>query len=141
VGAQPLHPMLERTIEVLGDRWTAHVLAAAFYGRTRFLDFQADLKVASNILADRLARLCERGILERRLYQERPERWEYKLTREARGLFPLIAALMAWGDRWLSGPEGPPEILIHRPCGHRLDPVVRCEACGERSDLATTSLG
>jgi DNA-binding HxlR family transcriptional regulator len=141
VGAQPLHPMLERTIEVLGDRWTTHVVAAAFYGHTRFLDFQAELKVASNILADRLARLCERGILERRLYQNRPERWDYKLTREARDLFPLIVALMTWGDRWLAGGNGPPEVLIHRPCGQTLSPVIRCEACGAPSDLSTTRLG
>jgi DNA-binding HxlR family transcriptional regulator len=116
------------------------VVAAAFYGRSRFLDFQAELKVASNILSDRLSRLCDRGILERRLYRARPERWEYKLTREARDLFPLIAALMAWGDRWLAGAAGAPEVLIHRSCGAVLHPQIRCEACGGKADLSTTRL-
>lgn len=140
VGGQALHPMLERGIEVLGDRWTAHVVAGAFYGLRRFSDFQEELKVASNILTDRLERLVARRMLERVRYQERPERWEYRLTQEGRDLFPLIAALMAWGDRWLSGNEGPPEILTHR-CGARLEPVVRCDSCGGGVDTGNTRLG
>ena len=89
VGGPSLHPMLERGIEVLGDRWTAHVLAAAFYGQRRFTDFQAELKVASNILTERLGRLVERGMLERVRYQEKPERWEYRLTKEGRDFFKM----------------------------------------------------
>lgn len=139
VGGAPLHPMLERGIEVLGDRWTAHLVAAAFYGLRRFKDFQAELKVASNILTDRLERLVARGMLERVRYQERPERWEYRLTQEGRDLFPLIAALMAWGDRWLAGSEGSPEILTHS-CGARLEPVVRCGACGGGVDVGNTRI-
>jgi DNA-binding HxlR family transcriptional regulator len=136
VGGQALHPMLERSIEVLGDRWTAHVLAGAFYGLRRFKDFQAELKVASNILTDRLERLVARGMLERVRYQERPERWEYQLTTEGRDMFPMVVTLMAWGDRWLSGNEGIPEILTHH-CGARLEPDVRCGACG--GDVSTTN--
>jgi len=139
--AQPLAPMLERSIAVLGDRWTAHLLAAAFYGRRRFNDLQAELGVATNILADRLARLVALGMLERRLYQSRPERWEYRLTEEARDLFPLIVTLMAWGDRWLAGPEGPPEVLIHKPCGQRLVTAVRCGACHGTVNVRNTRLG
>ena len=138
-GGAPLHPMLERSIEVLGDRWTAYLVAASFYGLTRFTDLQAELKVASNILTDRLSRLVERGMLEKHLYQTRPDRWEYRLTQEGRDFFPLIAALMAWGDRWLSGEAGPPEILTHA-CGARLVPVVRCGACEGRVDVKTTML-
>jgi DNA-binding HxlR family transcriptional regulator len=140
VGGPALHPMLERGIEVLGDRWTAHLIAAAFYGLRRFKDFQAELKVASNIQTDRLGRLVARGVLERVRYQDRPERWEYRLTREGRDLFPLIAALMAWGDRWLAGSEGSPEILTHH-CGARLEPVVRCGACDGAVDVGNTAIG
>ena len=139
--ASPLEPMLERSIAVLGDRWTAHLLAAAFYGRRRFKDLQAELGAATNILADRLARLVELGMLERRLYQSRPERWEYRLTDEARDLFPLIVALMAWGDRWLAGEAGPPEVLVHRPCGAVLETVTRCGACHGAVDVRSTRLG
>jgi len=139
VGGQALHPMLERSIEVLGDRWMAHVLAGAFYGLHRFKDFQSELKVASNILTDRLERLVARGMLERVRYQERPERWEYRLTTEGRDMFPLVVTLMAWGDRWLAGNEGAPEILTHH-CGARLEPEVRCGACGDRVDPRNTRI-
>jgi DNA-binding HxlR family transcriptional regulator len=139
VGGQSLHPMLERSIEVLGDRWMAHVLAGAFYGLRRFKDFQDELKVASNILTDRLGRLVERGVLERVRYQERPERWEYRLTQEGRDMFPLVATLMAWGDRWLAGSEGSPEILTHS-CGARLEPVVKCGACFSEVDSTSTQI-
>ena len=124
-----LRPMLERSIEVLGDRWTSHVVAAAFYGCHKYKDFQETLSIATNILADRLARLCELGILERRRYQERPERWEYRLTDKGRDLFPLVVALIAWGQRWLSDPSGPPELLIHDSCHNVLAPIVRCDVC------------
>ncbi|MBI1686588.1 winged helix-turn-helix transcriptional regulator [Caulobacter hibisci] len=123
-------PAVERAIAVLGDRWTSYVAAAAFLGRRRFGDLQAELNVASNILSDRLGRLVALGVLEKIRYQERPERWEYRLTADGRELFPLIVALMAWGDRWLARPEGPPEVLTHVSCGQRLEAVVRCSACG-----------
>jgi DNA-binding HxlR family transcriptional regulator len=133
--------MLERSIAVLGDRWTAHLLAATFYGRRRFKDLQAELGVATNILSDRLARLVALGMLEKRLYQARPERWEYRLTDEARDLFPLIVALMTWGDRWLAGEAGPPEVLVHKPCGSVLKTAVRCGACHGAVDVRSTRLG
>jgi DNA-binding HxlR family transcriptional regulator len=84
-----------------------------------------ELKVASNILTDRLGGWLSAGMLERVRYQARPERWEYRLTTEGRDLFPLVVALMAWGDRWLTGSEGSPEMLTHS-CGAVLEPVVRC---------------
>ncbi len=133
-------PAVERAVAVLGDRWTSYLAAAAFYGLRRFGDFQAELNVASNILSDRLARLVALGVLEKVRYQERPERWEYRLTGVGRELFPLIVALMAWGDRWLAGPEGPPEVLTHVPCGQRLEAVVICAACGGTVGPETTEV-
>ena len=73
-----------RALEVLGDRWTLLVIRDAFLGVRRFDDFQRDLGVARNVLADRLGRLVEEGVLERRRYQERPERFEYRADREGR---------------------------------------------------------
>ncbi len=122
-------PMLDRAFQVLGDRWTSHVIASAFMGRRRFNDFQTALGIAPNILSDRLSRLVELGVLRRELYQERPERWEYRLTDEGRDLYPLIAELNRWGDRWLAGDAGPPLITHHRPCGHVLEPQVTCDQC------------
>jgi len=125
------NPMLDRAFQVLGDRWTSHVIASAFLGRRRFNDFQSALGVAPNILSDRLTRLVDLGVLERRLYQERPERWEYRLTDVGRDLYPLIAELNRWGDRWLAGDKGPPLITYHRTCGAPLVARITCDQCGE----------
>lgn len=131
------NPMLDRAFQVLGDRWTSHVIASAFLGRRRFNEFQDAMGIAPNILADRLARLVELGVLRRDLYQTRPDRWEYRLTEEGRDLHPLIMELNRWGDRWLAKPEGPPLILKHIACGHRLDPQMVCDQCGGPANLDT----
>jgi len=125
------NPMLDRAFQVLGDRWTSHVIASAFLGRRRFNDFQSALGVAPNILADRLSRLVDLGVLRKELYQQRPDRWEYRLTDEGRDLYPLIAELNRWGDRWLDGGKGPPLITHHRPCGHVLEGKITCDQCHE----------
>lgn len=125
------NPMLDRAFQVLGDRWTSHVIASVFTGRRRFNDLQAALGVAPNILSDRLSRLVELGVLRRDLYQARPERWEYRLTDLGRDLFPLIAELNRWGDRWLDQGKGPPMIIRHRPGGHVLETRIVCDQCGQ----------
>ncbi len=129
------NPMLDRALQVLGDRWTAHLIAQAFMGLRRFKDFQGALGVAPNILSDRLARLLTLGVLRRERYQLRPERFEYRLTETGRDLYPLIVELNRWGDRWLDGGKGPPLITFHRPCGHRLEPRITCDQCGDLADL------
>lgn len=139
-GATQLHPMIERSIDILGDRWTTHTLAAAFYGCRRFTEFQAALKAGTNILSDRLALLVRRGVLERKQYQDRPARWEYRLTPEGLDLFPIIATLMAWGDEWLSGDIGAPEILMHKTCGQPMKPLMVCDQCHDPVYASTTRL-
>jgi len=134
-------PMLDRAFQVLGDRWTSHIIASAFLGRRRFSDFQAALGVATNILSDRLGRLVALGVLTRRAYQQRPERLEYRLTDEGRDLYPLIAELNRWGDRWLAGKTGPPLVTYHLACGQRLEPKITCDQCGEPANAFTTSAG
>jgi DNA-binding HxlR family transcriptional regulator len=69
-----------RTLEVIGEWWTMLVVREAFNGVRRFDDFQARLGIARNVLATRLQSLVDHGILERRLYQEHPQRFEYRLT-------------------------------------------------------------
>lgn len=123
--------MLERSVEVLGDRWISHVIAAAFYGHRRFSDLQNYLGVATNILSERLNRLMALGILEQRLYQESPARYEYRLTEKGLDLFPLVLELVRWGQRWMSGPEGAPEQIRHLTCGEIFTPLLTCSHCGE----------
>jgi len=123
-----------RTLEVVGEWWSLLVLRDAFKGVRRFDDFQRSLGIARNILADRLAGLVEHGVLERRLYQERPERYEYRLTAKGLDLYPVIVALLRWGDRWAADEMGPPLVLTHKACGHEGVPVMVCPGCREEVD-------
>jgi DNA-binding HxlR family transcriptional regulator len=120
---------LARALEVLGERWTMLVLRDAFQGVARFELFQRRLKIAPNILTKRLATLVEAGVLERRRYQERPERFEYVLTPAGKELLPALVDLMRWGDAHLA-PDGPPAVLRHGGCGGELGRGAVCERCG-----------
>src|SRR5262249_8199804 len=108
-----MHCSIARTLEVVGEWWTLLILRDAFLGIGRFDDFQRRLGIARNVLTDRLQRLVEHGILERHRYQERPERFEYRLTAKGQDLHPVILSLLRWGDRWTAGEEGPPLLLEH----------------------------
>jgi DNA-binding HxlR family transcriptional regulator len=124
-----------RTVDLLGDWWTPLVLRDAYYGVRRFDDFQRDLKIGRNILTERLNRLVDEGLLERVPYQERPVRHEYLLTDKGRDFFPVMVAMMRWGDRWLTGDEGPPLTLHHTTCDHDMHAEVVCSHCGEPIEL------
>ena len=89
---------LARALEIVGERWTLLILRDVFLGVRRFDDFQQRLDVSRTVLAGRLQRLVEEGILARERYQERPDRYEYALTQKGRDLWPAINALRAWGD-------------------------------------------
>ncbi len=125
------HCSVARALEVIGERWTILILRDAFLGVRRFDDFQRSLGIARNVLNTRLQRLVDAGLLERRRYQVRPERHEYRLTEMGLDLWPSILALMQWGDRHLTGPDGPPVRLEHRGCGGGVDERRDCERCGE----------
>jgi DNA-binding HxlR family transcriptional regulator len=124
-----------RALEVIGERWTILILRDAFLGVRRFDDFQRSLGIARNVLNARLQRLTEAGVLERVPYQERPPRFEYRLTAQGRDLWPALVSLMQWGDRYLAGEAGPPLAVEHRDCGGRVDDRRRCAACGAQVDV------
>jgi DNA-binding HxlR family transcriptional regulator len=90
-----------RTVSRVGDLWSLMILRDAFLGETRFEVFRRRLGVAPNILADRLGRLVEAGLLERRRYSERPPRDEYVLTEMGRDFEPVVDAIKAFGERRL----------------------------------------
>lgn len=119
-----------RTLDIVGDKWTLLVIRDAFYGVRRFEDFARDLGIARNVLTDRLGRLVEAGILEKRQYEERPPRHEYRLTRKGRDLFAVLLTLMHWGDTWAPADAGPPVDLIHHDCGETTHAVASCARCG-----------
>jgi DNA-binding HxlR family transcriptional regulator len=100
---------IARTLEIVGERWTLLIIRDVFLGLRRFDQLQESLGVARNVLADRLNRLVEEGILERVQYSERPLRFEYRLTKKGRELNVALTALRQWGDAHLS--ERPPRLL------------------------------
>ena len=103
---------IARTLGIVGDRWTLLVLRDAVLGLHRFEQLLTSLGVASNVLSDRMNRLVAEGILERVRYSERPERFEYHLTKKGRELGVALIALMQWGDRYISAK--PPRIARRR---------------------------
>lgn len=125
---------VSRAVSVLGDRWTLLILRDCFLRVRRFEQFQARLGIARRVLAERLDKLVEKGVLERVPYQERPLREEYRLTQRGLDLHPVIMALVHWGDKHLSSDRGVPVIHQHESCGEDFHPVTVCSECGEPID-------
>jgi DNA-binding HxlR family transcriptional regulator len=93
-----------RTLDRVGEWWSILILRDAFFGLTRFDQFQTSLGVAPNMLTRRLKALVEAGFLERRRYQDRPPRDEYVLTARGRDFIPVLNAFKAFGEKHF--PEG-----------------------------------
>jgi DNA-binding HxlR family transcriptional regulator len=122
---------IARTLSVIGERWTMLILREAFLGRRRFDDFQRNTGIARNILAARLRALVGNDILERAEGQDEHSRVEYRLTKKGMDLYPVMVAMLRWGDTWLCGDKGPPLTLVHRGCGAKATPAFVCPSCGE----------
>jgi DNA-binding HxlR family transcriptional regulator len=119
-----------RTVSVIGDRWTILILRDCFLRVRRFEDFQARLGITRHVLADRLRKLVRLGVLQRVRYQQKPQRYEYRLTPKGLDLQPVLLAIMHWGDAHMAGKRGRPVLLEHLDCGHVFDPIVACSQCG-----------
>jgi DNA-binding HxlR family transcriptional regulator len=118
------------TIGIIGEKWTFLVLREVFNGVRRFDDMQRRTGAPRQVLSDRLARLVERGLLRKIPYQERGQRsrQEYRLTEAGLDLYPVLVALMQWGDRHAASPAGPPALLTHRDCGEPVRLELTCAA-------------
>ena len=127
---------IARAVDVVGQRWTPLILRDLFAGMARFEDIRRDLGIASNVLAARLEDLERHEVVERRQYQSAPARYEYVLTEKGRDLYPVIATLVAWGDKWLAEPAGPPALTVHAECGHVTTAKAVCAECGGELNAA-----
>ncbi|MGW6874868.1 winged helix-turn-helix transcriptional regulator [Streptomyces xanthophaeus] len=130
---------IARATDLFGDAWTALIMRDVLLGIRRFDELAEDLGLSRKVLAARLARLVEEGVLTRERYQASPPREEYVATQKGRELYPVLLTLMAWGDKWYAEPEGPPARIRHDVCGHIATPVVACDACREPLTPATTT--
>ncbi len=122
---------IARTADLLGDGWTLLVLRELYYGETKFDAFVSSLNIARSTLTDRLRKLVDGGLLERREYQAEPVRHEYLLTEAGHEFFAVMAAMKTWGDKWRSAGRKLPVTLVHNRCNHELEAAVTCRCCGE----------
>ena len=123
-----------RTVSIIGDRWTLLILRDCFLRIRRFDDFEARLGITRHILAGRLRKLVDAGVLEKVPYGDRPVRHEYRLTQKGLDLYPVMMSIVHWGDVYTAGKAGRPMLHEHVACGHRFDPVLTCSVCGEAVD-------
>lgn len=130
---------IARGASVLGDQWNLLIIREACMGTRRFDDFQRALGIGRNILTNRLGRLVEQDLLHRVQYHHTPARFEYRLTDKGRDAVAVLAAVAAWGERWMSGPEGSPLTLHHTACRHDMHGVVVCSECHEPLEMAEIS--
>ena len=126
---------IARTVDLVGEGWTLLIVRQACLGTRRFEDFQRELRIGRNILTLRLNRLVDEGLLTRVEYQDRPVRHEYRLTAKGRDVYPILAAMAAFGDKWLVGKEGSPLVLHHTSCDHDMHAVVTCSECAQPLDV------
>ncbi|BCK55307.1 winged helix-turn-helix transcriptional regulator [Nocardia wallacei] len=119
-----------RAMEILGERWTVVVLREIFNGIRRFDQIREHAGVPRQVLTNRLAMLCEVGLLTRRPYQQPGERTrhEYRLTAMGFDVFPIVVAVRQWGDRYLADADGPPVVSQHRDCGAEVGVHLACAA-------------
>jgi DNA-binding HxlR family transcriptional regulator len=120
---------IAKSLDVVSTRSALQIMREAFYGTTRFDDFAERVGISEPVAAARLRELVEEGLLEREDYREPGQRTrqQYRLTPKGADLFPVLVALMKWGDRWLDDRGGPIE-LLHRDCGEPVSVSLHCAA-------------
>lgn len=122
---------IARTLSVIGDRWTMLILRDAFLRIRKFEDFQKDLGISRQRLSERLKKLVDEGVLKRTAYQSGPTRFEYCLTAKGLDLYPVIMAMVNWGDKYLDKGMGAPMLYKHTKCDHYFTAQLSCSECGE----------
>jgi DNA-binding HxlR family transcriptional regulator len=120
---------IARSLEIVGERWTLMIVRELMSGPGRYKDLERAIGVSKNILASRLAKMQALGLIEKETISHTRDWGKYRLSRKGRDLFPVIHALMAWGDQYAS-PDGAPVVMIHR-CGGNVGHRVVCQWCGE----------
>jgi len=121
---------IARSLAVAGEPWSPLIVRDVYVGINRFDDIQRDLGISRKVLAERLRRLVEAGVLERRPYSRHPPRDDYALTEMGSEFVDVLMAMVRWGDRWTAGDAGPPALYRHRSCGEITHVEPHCAACG-----------
>ena len=128
-----------RTIARIGDAWTLMIVRELFLGNRRFEQIRTHTGMSPQLLTRRLLALDSAGIVAKRRYLDRPQRFEFALTEKGLDLWPVIIALRGWGERWAKSTRRSALItLTHRSCGHVMEPVLTCPDCGEHLNARST---
>lgn len=130
-GVRPAE-IIEQTMALIGNRWSAAMLGAAFMGATRFGEFEQRMGAPPTIVAERLRTFVGIGVLEPTPNPRRPDWVVYHLTDKGRSFFPVMASVLEWGQRWFHSPEGPAMRMQHTACGRTFHPRFICSVCQER---------
>lgn len=119
---------VQRALDVIGDKWTIQVIREAFHGVRRFDQMRDHIGVSDSVLSSRLRKLVDEAILETAEYRQAGarRRKEYRLTASGRALYPVIIALLSWGDTHRPDPAGPAIEVAHADCGGAIDVELRC---------------
>lgn len=141
-----------RALQIVGERWTVLILREAFFGVRRYSKFAENLNIPRPTLSDRLGKLVRFGLLTRERYGGGPIRgdYEYRLTEAGRGLFPVVVAMMEWGDRFIDADADadrcagtdrlPAPVWRHNTCGDLTHPHLVCDQCGQPIETQNTRL-
>ena len=132
---------IARATDLIGDWWTTLVLRDLFFGLRRFDQIQEELGIPRAVLAQRLERLVAEGMVTKVAYEERPPRYEYRLTEKGRDFFGVLAAMWRWGSDWLWDDAGPTVVLKDRESGRVVRPLVVDEETGDPIDVRTLRVG
>lgn len=127
--SEPRPCTIASALEIVGDRWSLLVVRELFYDQRRFTDIARNTGAPRDILATRLRKLEEFGVVARKAYSTRPPRYEYCLTNAGRALSPVLLSLKRWGDKYAW--EGPVPVEFEHTCGAAFKAEVHCAACGE----------
>ena len=124
-----------RSAELLGDRAVLLILRDLFFGRRRFEAIATHTGLGPQLVSARLKLLVKEGVAERHAYQERPRRYEYRLTAKGKDLFDVLYAMRGWAERWAYAPgetgAGSAMRYTHRACGTDVGTATICPGCGE----------
>ena len=121
---------LATALDIVGDRWSLMILAGSFYEARRFNDLERALGINRNLLSQRLSRLTQEGLLVKRLYQDKPARYEYCITPRGLSLRPAIISLTRWGQEHFTKDQTPVH-LVHKTCGGQVRADIICDGCEE----------
>jgi DNA-binding HxlR family transcriptional regulator/peroxiredoxin len=98
---------IAQAASVVGDWWSLLIVRDVARGYRRFDELVSELDIARKVLTARLRHLLAHDVLERVPYQQRPTRYEYRLTARGQALLPVLVTLQDWGEQWLLGDGRP----------------------------------